>query len=330
MTTWQKGGKRRNGRAYGHGDNNDQRPGFYSRHPQPMENRKKQENVIPLYRHETLRERLLACGVARREPIEDHLVRAAIFHRGNPGLWYDKFCLLWKKGKWEFDKNKWVQLASGEVGDDTAIAEYVARLTALVYDRGGMALDFYTDGRLVTGLGRSHPVENGLVWHPTLGVPYLPGSSVKGMVRAWVGWKRLEGQATEAVSKCIKEEDIKRIFGDLTDLYGAGSVLFFDALPTGVVRLEADVMTPHYAPYYQGHADIPGDWYNPVPIPFLTVGANQRFRFFLAPRFPECPQDREDVRRAKEWLVEALDILGAGAKTALSYGRFRPVSEEGK
>lgn len=314
------GGKRRNDHSFGYGKESVQRSGYQSRHHhQPKD--KKTEHVIPLYQHKEIRKRLLVCGIARREPIEEHLERTAIFHRGNPGLWYDKFCLFWarKDDQWEFEKNRWVQLAASEVGDDTVIAEYVARMTALVDNRGGMALDFYTDGRVVTGLGRRHPVENGMVWHHMLGVPYLPGSSVKGVVRAWAKWKQLEGETTEA--------DIKRIFGDLSDLYGAGSVLFFDALPTSAVRLEADVMTPHYAPYYQGHADIPGDWYNPVPIPFLAVGAGQRFRFFLAPRCPESPQHREDVLQAKEWLVEALDVLGAGAKTALSYGRFRPAAE---
>ena len=43
---------------------------------------------------------------------------------------------------------------------------------------------FTTDGRFVTGTGRSHSVENGFAWHPTLGTPYLSGSSVKGMIRA--------------------------------------------------------------------------------------------------------------------------------------------------
>jgi CRISPR-associated protein Cmr6 len=38
-------------------------------------------------------------------------------------------------------------------------------------------------------------VENGFLWHPTLGVPYLPGAAVKGLVRAYVEhWDdRLDG-----------------------------------------------------------------------------------------------------------------------------------------
>ena len=36
---------------------------------------------------------------------------------------------------------------------------------------------------LVTGMGNPHPLESGFTWHPTLGMPYLPGSAV-GLVRA--------------------------------------------------------------------------------------------------------------------------------------------------
>src|ERR1035441_6966625 len=70
--------------------------------------------------------------------------------------------------------------------------------------------------------GRSHPVENGFVWHPTLGVPYLPGSSIKGL---------------------IGQPDRENVLGSKTRV---GRVICLDAVPTCPVRLEADVMTPHY------------------------------------------------------------------------------------
>jgi CRISPR-associated protein Cmr6 len=43
-------------------------------------------------------------------------------------------------------------------------------------------------------LGNPHPVEKGFLWHPTLGTPSLPGSGVKGLVRAWVeAWMPFDG-----------------------------------------------------------------------------------------------------------------------------------------
>ena len=84
----------------------------------------------------------------------------------------------------------------------------------------------------MTGLGRSHPVENGFAWHPTLGMPYLPGSSVKGMVRAW---------AEQETDPRPASEELDRLLGKQNS---AGSVCFLDALPIKPVKLEADVMTP--------------------------------------------------------------------------------------
>ncbi|MBK9095192.1 MAG: hypothetical protein IPM84_21030 [Anaerolineae bacterium] len=41
-----------------------------------------------------------------------------------------------------------------------------------------------TDWRLVTGLGRKGPLEVGFTFH-RYGFPILPGSSLKGLARAW-------------------------------------------------------------------------------------------------------------------------------------------------
>ena len=71
------------------------------------------------------------------------------------------------------------------MGWEDFLRESAVRMVRLVEAHGGRWRVFRTTSRFVTGLGRRHPVENGFAWHSTLGVPYLPGSSVKGMVRAW-------------------------------------------------------------------------------------------------------------------------------------------------
>jgi len=241
----------------------------------------------------------------------------------NTGLWYDKFFYYWRRDEWsvqegqESGKIKWIKAASAfPVGDRALLEEAVRRITNLVLALRGEIRCFATDWRFVSGLGREHPVENGFAWHHTLGVPYLPGSAVKGVVRSWVqNWKA-----------CVSLDDIRRVFGpddkEERDIY-VGSVIFFDALPVNPVKLEAEVMTPHYAPYYQQDSPEkpPGDWYDPVPIPFLTVAPGQTFLFGLAPRRVD-EQSRLDCLRAIEWLTEALAGIGAGAKTGAGYGRF--------
>ncbi|MGB9887672.1 MAG: type III-B CRISPR module RAMP protein Cmr6 [Moorellales bacterium] len=229
------------------------------------------------------------------------------------GLWYDKF-FEYEEGWKPTKKAPWVNRAAAwPAGDRELLAEATRRLGQLVLSLGGELRVMATQWRFVTGLGREHPVENGFAWHPTLGVPYLRGSSVKGVVRAWAGlWAGATPQEVERVFGPEGEDRPKRV----------GTVIFFDALPIQPVELKADVMTPHYAPYYQEGEGPPGDWFAPVPIPFLTVAPGQPFLFALAPRHINDPVCQEDCRRAVLWLEEALAVIGAGAKTASGYGRF--------
>lgn len=242
----------------------------------------------------------------------------------NAGLWYDKFCDRWepgwKNGLGKEGKPEWVKKFSGNyLGDDTLLEDLADRYISLIKACNGQAMTFKTGGPMVSGLGRSHPVENGFAWHHILGVPYLPGSSIKGLVRSyaitWLG---------------IKDQDINRIFGPspISSRHQVGSVIFLDAIPTMSVRLKAEVMTPHYAPYYTGaNPEPPGDWHSPIPIPFLAVDEGQEFLFGVLPR----SQNHEmDCRQASEWLSEALDVMGAGAKTSSGYGRFSKVELKNK
>ena len=105
--------------------------------------------------------------------------------------------------------------------------------------------------------------------------------------------------------------------------YAVVTPLFFDAFPTEPVALTAEVMTPHYQPWYQqGTVRPPADWYAPTPIPFLVVAPGARFRFAVAPRRVQHEDDRRDARQVADWLVQALAELGAGAKTSVGFGRF--------
>jgi len=246
----------------------------------------------------------------------------------NAGLWYDKFCNKWN-GEWTLKarnrsapKLEWINtLAGKKTGNAGLISEMSGRRAALASALCGQLRVFATDWHFVTGLGREHPVENGFAWHHTLGTAYLPGSSVKGLVRAWAReWEEDES----------KKKAVDRIFGPDSGEKHAGSVIFFDALPLSPVQLETDVMTPHYAGYYREESP-PGDWMSPEPIQFLTVASGQEFLFTLAPRRPDEEGTAGDVELAVTWLEEALTWMGAGAKTAAGYGRLsRREKEEEK
>ena len=232
---------------------------------------------------------------------------------GHVGLWYDKFCDQWrvtdstcamKDGN---SKLAWInKLTSGTVGMQTQIRESTSRLVALVDSRGGRWGVFTTASRFVTGLGLSHPVENGFAWHPTLGTPYLPGSSIKGIVRAW---------AERDADPHPDGETIKCLLGDRGTV---GNVCFLDAIPIEPVPLEADVITPHYARWSQ--KEPPGDWRSPIPIPYLVTAAEAPFLFGIVPRCRAVSD--ESLHTVMGWMCSALTWAGGGAKTAVGYGRF--------
>lgn len=231
----------------------------------------------------------------------------------NPSLLFDRFVEwegIWKAGgqhKQEVFKN----IKRTATTDAKLLEDHLKRQSRQVEVLGGKILEATTTGRFVSGLGGAHPFETGFVWHRTLGVPYLPGSSIKGALRAWTEQWSKEKEGEE------KKAEIKRLFGDSGDA-GAGVLIVADALPTKPPKLEVDIVNPHYGDYYRG-TDPPADYLSPTPVPFLAVAGGQDFRFALAPR---KSGGEEAVERGAKLLKEALETIGAGAKTAVGYGRF--------
>ncbi|MDD2919540.1 type III-B CRISPR module RAMP protein Cmr6 [Rhodoferax sp.] len=271
-----------------------------------------------------------------KRPVYDALA-ALTERRGHAGLWYEKYCNQWvgdEPLKWslaakkipgapaqdkEGPKLKWIKTV---IGTDYAkqaplplLAEHLSRQWALCASRNGLSLYFETTSRLVVGMGQDHPVENGFLWHPTLGLPYIPGSSIKGMLNAW-----LRDWVGDETFRCWFE---KLHVG--TSSKGVGELIFFDALPVEVPRLEADVITPHYGPYYRDPGHIPpADWHSPTPTPFLTVAEKTRFMFSIARRDGKALNTGDPEAEATRGAMRnALETIGIGAKTAVGYGRLK-------
>jgi CRISPR-associated protein Cmr6 len=175
--------------------------------------------------------------------------------------------------------------------------------------------------RLSVGLGnRGNAHEIGLSLHGTYGWPFIPGSSLKGLTASW------------AVQADAKPDDVVRIFGapriggsdgePARVIASRGSVRFLDAIPaSGRVKVTVDVLTPHVKPYYDSTARDsrkplvpPAEYHNPVPVNFLAVSGAFAVDLY-------GPKD--DVDQAADWLIDAGDELGAGAKTAAGYGYLK-------
>ena len=194
------------------------------------------------------------------------------------------------------------------------------KIQQLATNQGGQARIYQCTAPFVTGMGNPHPLENGFTWHPTLGMPYLPGSAVKGLVRA-------------AVELAYQGEDkpalLKRWFG--TEAKGdvpeaSGSFIFLDALPVEPCALVPEVMTPHVGKWYEKGGKTPtakdtqpGDWHSPVPVGYLTA-RNLHLQFAVMPRPGVAAEALELVWQALDY---ALQWLGAGGKTAQGFGAMQ-------
>jgi len=176
-----------------------------------------------------------------------------------------------------------------------------------------------TASRLIIGLGGTSVIETGMTLHPLYGFPYLPGSGLKGLTRAY---------AEIAAEPRPNGDEVRDIFGsEDKNPYNVknksqGRVFFMDGLPIQFPKLDLDIMNPHYGDYYSGKKDTkgspipPADYLNPVPVTFLAVAAGQKFSFAI------YSKDRNLVAKAKEWLIGGLTELGAGGKTNVGYGYF--------
>ncbi len=239
---------------------------------------------------------------------------------GNQGLYFNKFF-----DQWHNDFSKVIEPSPKSPGGKSVWLNkfkkinvsncHASRIKELTDKLGGATCEYTSTGPFITGMGLSHPVENGFLWHHTLGVPYLPGSSVKGMIRAWAEHWLEEDRA-----------DIGRIFGRNDKAGGgaaAGNIIVFDALPVEALELYVEVITPHDGGWRIApnptEADAPSDWKSPKPIPFLALKEGAKFQFALAAR--KGAKD-DDLEKAWGYLEQALEWIGAGAKTAGGFGRF--------
>jgi len=195
---------------------------------------------------------------------------------------------------------------------------------------GGGNIVLETTWNFVTGMGLPHPIENGLAWHPTLGVPYLSGSGVKGLLRAWVEeWMdELDDNTNQRLR--LRQSWFGMHKGDSGDnVDAAGDLIFFDAIPVAPVELTMDIMTPHMGKWYENGGkitnpanqpeNVPADWHDPVPVPFLAV-KKAKFLFSIVPS--QRLVDKAEGKKVLDALIEAIEMLGAGAKTAAGYGRI--------
>ena len=218
---------------------------------------------------------------------------------------------------------------------------------------------FKPEWRFIVGLGNESIYETSLTLHHTYGIPYIPGSAIKGVVRSWYIEKHFGQRAldenTIAEKLALESKQFCDLFGcptsvplsnakgkkvNCTSYYGndsnkhnqaknekpaarIGNLIFFDAFPTTAPEIQVDIMNPHFP-----SGKTPGDYHSPIPVNFLTV-ANTSLQFIIGLRrsqegthFGALSNTEKEALLpiGIQHLKEALEYGGIGAKSALGYG----------
>lgn len=167
------------------------------------------------------------------------------------------------------------------------------------------------------------PLEISVEWDPILNVPYIPSSTLKGAVRAYLelnNVRDVDGVATEA------------IFGSSpgSRQLKPGLVVFTDAYPVACGMqtkslLDPDIITPHYR---EASGCIDETCVKPTPLAFPTLARGVELRFVMAID-SGCSETREKcvlslntIMKIVEYVRRALE-KGVGAKTSVGYGRIK-------
>lgn len=264
---------------------------------------------------------------------------ASTMTSGNFGLWYNKFVPIKDFGSCK---------ASDERGNDNeAVLYYERKYRGLRKDDIKKIVDrkhveqsefcksFSTNYEcititaklktsLVTGIGESHPHEISMVFDHNMGIPYIPASGIKGIVR----FAHTLGLLADIPQDEIKTDKNGKIYFDdekewtkIPTLFGTqkkrGTVIFLDAYPENIPDLHVDIMNPHYGKYYNGESP-PADYLDPTPLKFLTVAKETTF-IFRALVDKKIAGLKDKVKTA---FKKALTEEGVGAKTAVGYGLF--------
>ena len=160
--------------------------------------------------------------------------------------------------------------------------------------------------RLAVNLGDGLLENAGIALHRNTGLPFIPGSAVKGCCSHACYWMQKEGLLPEGIRE--------RIFGESAAEQGSrqGSFFFLPAFPVAGGGLERDILTPHG----NGITDDP----MPHKFPAIEAGAVFMFAILASPR--ACTESgKTDLNSLKTILLKAFEN-GLGAKSAAGMGWF--------
>jgi CRISPR type III-B/RAMP module RAMP protein Cmr6 len=218
------------------------------------------------------------------------------------------------------------------------------------YGERALILVGQLEGRLAINLAGSLIQNAGICLDRLFGLPFIPGSAVKGACRH-VALEQLRASKRDERQQLFDQfravfgtadNDFhpaqgRRPAGDLFDylsqlgvrsLNQKGAISFLPAYPVNEARVVVDLTNVHYPLYYGGdrrRGIAPGDKKllaeeKPQPNPFPAVEVGTQLAFCLV--FNGVADKASILESARQWLETALSVRGLGAKTAAGYGWF--------
>ena len=253
-------------------------------------------------------------------------------------------------------KRLWEQLSNLKL--PKTFSSYLDRLVKSLESFHGdslINLECETRTRLLVGIGGSSAWEAGVTSLNPFGIPWIPGSSLKGVVRDYailnlvnserdtehlrmfLGIKKAAGEykkKPKIEDLSSDEEEIKtalNVWGIqgsfmseiklIIELFGTkkreGGAIFYGGFPIDEEVLGVDVINPHYPDYYE-RGEPPNDWQNPRPFFYPVVREGVSFTFLVA--LKDEVKDLKD--KLEEYLIKTLTEHGVGGKISVGYGLF--------
>ncbi|MDX2273549.1 MAG: RAMP superfamily protein [Cyanobacteriota bacterium] len=133
---------------------------------------------------------------------------------------------------------------------------------------------------------------------------YIPGSCIRGVVRAW---------AKQRPERIARMEELLGVQKGST--ISAGKIQFLDAWPLEPTRLSLDIVNPqqNFQVFHEGQG---------TPLSLYTLGDGQNPISFCVAIQGVPGTTQEEVDEVWSWVQQTLRLLGVGSRTASGYGRI--------
>jgi len=170
---------------------------------------------------------------------------------------------------------------------------------------------------LLTGIGNPHNISAegaaklGLLFDYVTGIPYIPGSSLKGMLRAYFPKTASDKEYEQLIRELLPKECGNVDILDLKKNMFENSDIFLGAFPkTKGMLLDMDNITPHK------------QFDDPDTITFVKIRPGVEFVFSAV--FYDYKKDDVLVtgEQKRDLCKQLILLFGIGAKTNTGYGKF--------